>query len=412
MSRRELLDLDLALELTLDAARQIREARPFATRKRSLWEARGFVLAEDVLADLDQPPFDASAMDGFACRAEDVRAVHAELRVIGEAAAGRGYPGELGPGEAVAITTGAELPRGADAIQIVECSRREGDRVVLEGPLAPRANVRKQGEACRAGEPVVRAGRVIDGLSMGVLASVGAAEVQIQPRPRVTVVASGTELVDLTVVPGPGQIRDSNRSTLLALVEAAHGLAVDGGRVADDLEALRGVVRNGLDDDVLVISGGVSAGTYDLVTAALEAEGVEVLLHHVRIKPGKPVLVGRKGLTMVFGLPGNPVSTWVTAQLLLMPALRVLGHRPEPGPWMLECKLAGELEATGSRTTFHPGVLQSGPGGYKVSPLRWRGSADQVAYAAASCMIRCDPRTGPLEPGARVRVVLRDPPTE
>ena len=325
----ELVPYGEARRITQEAAALAAQRRRVQAKVARLWDATGAVLAEDVVADRDQPPFHRVTMDGYAARSADVRGPETTLSVVGEVPAGASFPGVVGEGEAVAVMTGAPLPEGADAVQRVEWSRRAdepwgdggrpehfaspGESVVLRGPLEPWTNVARQGEDIRQGAPVVEAGRVVEGLTAGVLAAVGATRVAIVPRPRVTVISTGDELVDLEATPGPSQIRDSNRHQLLAALHSATWRAVDGGRVGDDPGDIAAAVRRGLASDVLVLSGGVSAGAYDLVAQVLEREGVETLFHRIRLKPGRPLLLGRHAGGLVFGLPGNPVSAYVAA---------------------------------------------------------------------------------------------------
>ena len=258
----------------------------------------------------------------------------------------------------------------------------------------------------REGAIAVAAGRVVDRLTIGVLASVGAATIAAQRPPRVTVIGSGTELVDVTDVPGKGQIRDSNRHVLMALLREMGATVVDGGRVGDDLREVSRAIRAGFESDVVVISGGVSAGAYDLVTNALDGEGVETMFHKVAMKPGKPLLLGRLGEKLLFGLPGNPVSTYVTAALFLLPVLRFLSGR-QPGPWRTKAVLTAPLGATGRRETFHPGQLLVGDKGeLSCEPLAWMGSGDQTGFSLANCFIRCDANTPNLQAGLSVDIVL------
>ncbi len=403
-------ELDVARRRVLAAAREVRAARSPGVMERPLWQARGLVLARDVRADGDHPAAPRALSDGYAVRAADV-AGPARLRVVGELSAGEHWPGALEAGQAVALTTGAPLPDGADAVHLLEGARREGDEVALPGGLTPGDGVVGQGEFARAGEVVVPAGTVVDGLTVGVLASVGAGRVSVFKRPRVVVVATGSELVELDEAPSSAQVRDSNRHTLMAMLEAAWCRVVDGGRVPDDHAALRRAVREGLDSDVLVLSGGMSSGPADRVREVLEDEGVEVLLHNVRIRPGKPVLVGRHAGGLVFGLPGNPVSTFVTGHLLLLPAVRVLEGRRQPGPWVLGARLDGRLDPTGPRTTFHPGRLEvAEDGSFAVVPLHWGGSGDQIAFARGDCLIRREQGAPPAGPGEMVSVLVVSAP--
>lgn len=407
----DLTPVDDAVEIVIRAAQEFARSS-WPVRQLPLWEASGFVLAEDVTADRDQPPFDRAMMDGFALRAADVAGGPATLRVIGEIAAGSELALTVGEGEAAAIMTGAPLPPGADTVVMIERCERAGDgQVAVPGPLERGDNVAPRGQEVREGQVVVAAGRIIETMTAGVLASVGAHRVTVRMRPRVTVLTTGSELVPIEATPGPAQIRDSNRRTLFALLERDWARVVDGGIVPDELAATRRAIRDGLDSDVLVLSGGVSAGSYDIVRQALEEEGVEILFHKVRLKPGKPVLFGRHADGLVFGLPGNPVSAFVAALLLLGPALRVLGRRPEPRSWYLRVPLEGELPATAGRTTFHPAELVRGEEDrLAVRPRPTLGSADHVAVARCNAFIRTEPGAPAGRDGELVRVMLPHSP--
>lgn len=402
-----LLLLDHAVEMVVAAATALRDEKPVESRTVTLWEASGLILADDIVADRDLPSFDKSMMDGFALRTADL-AEHTTLTIVGEIAAGDTAPRGLAPGEAMAIMTGAPVPEGADAVQIVELCERDGDTLRLRAKVAAGANITRIGSQAKQGDVVVARGRVVEALTAGVLGTVGASSFSVYRRPRVTVIATGDELVNIEEMPGAAQIRDSNRRTLMALLESEWCRVVDGGIVADDRSALRRAIAEGRDSDVLVLSGGVSAGEYDLVHECLEAEGCEIVFHQISIKPGKPVLFGRMGHTLVFGLPGNPVSTFVTAVLLLAPAVRILGHRPEHRTWYLPLPLAGELPPTGKRTTFHPGDLVRDAASEQLSvrPRAWDGSADHIGYSKSNVLIRRDAGASAAKEGELVRVVL------
>jgi molybdopterin molybdotransferase len=395
-----------ALELALEAAVPLKRLIESESLQTQLWAANGRVLAEDALADHDEPRFDRSAMDGYACRSEDIAHCPASLSVIGEAPAG--VPTDLcvGKGEAVTIMTGAEVPQGANTVVMVENTTPDHDKVSILSPAPLGKNIRRRGENMLEGAVAVAAGRVIDRLTIGVLASIGAASIATQRPPRVTVIGSGTELVDVTEIPSNGQIRDSNRHVLMALLRDLGATVVDGGRVGDDVREVSRAIRGGFESDVVVISGGVSVGTYDLVTNALDAEGVETIFHKVAMKPGKPLLLGRKGEKLIFGLPGNPVSTYVTAILFLLPVMRFLSGR-KPGPWRAKAPLTAPLQATGRRETFHPArLIVSAGGALSCEPLPWLGSGDQIGFALADCFIQCQAQTPALSGGHMVDVIL------
>jgi molybdopterin molybdotransferase len=400
-----LLSMDDAVECVLDAASARHRTRPDPHVELPLWDAHGHVLAVSALADRDTPPFDRSAMDGFAFRAED--ASGAPLRIIGEAPAGKIFSEVVGPGEAVAIMTGAPIPEGANTVAMIERCRVDGDHVLIEGVTVPGRHIARRGEDVTAGSVAVPAGRAIQGATVGVLAGVGASKVTVHRPPRVTVMATGDELVEHDAVPAPHQIREGNRQTVMAMLRSLRAVTVNGGLVADTEEAIRGAVRAAASSDVIVLSGGVSKGKYDLVQPVLAELGMETIFHGVRAKPGKPVLFGRLKGALVLGLPGNPVSTYVMAVLLLLPAVRALAGLAHPRTRTLSARLKGHLPATGSRTTYHPAVLSGQQGGTaEVFPVSWRGSGDLTGYSQSNCLIRTESDAPPAEDGTHVRVLL------
>ncbi len=302
---------------------------PLPSRSLPLLEAAGCVLAEDVVADEDVPPFANTAMDGYALRAADTADPPVRLRVVGTLAAGAAPTAEVRPGQAVRIMTGAPIPPGADAVVMVEQTQSEnrGATVTIEVEATPGQHVREAGEDLRAGDAVFASGTVLSPGHVGVLASVGREAVLVVPRARVGVLSTGDELVAGGGPLRPGQIRDSNRPTLLALVTAAGCEAVDLGLVGDDEEVLVAAVEGGAAAcDALVTSGGVSVGDFDYVKAVLDRLG-EMNWWQVAIRPAKPLAFGMIGSTPVFGLPGNPVSSMVSFELFARPALRqMMGH--------------------------------------------------------------------------------------
>ncbi|HWV86977.1 MAG TPA: gephyrin-like molybdotransferase Glp [Capillimicrobium sp.] len=292
--------------------------------------ALGRVLAEDVVAAHDVAPFDSSAMDGFALRAEHPHTpAGTTLPIVGESRAGRPADRALGPGEAMRISTGAMLPEGADAVLQVELTTEDAERVTLNDDVPPGRNVRRAGEDVRAGTVVLRAGTVLGPAELGVAVGAGRAEVRCARPPRVAVVATGDELADPGEPLGPGQIHNTNATTLaaLAMQHGAHVFTVTG--AADTLEDTEDALEAALGDaDLVLISGGVSVGPHDHVKPALEALGVEQRFWRVALRPGKPTWFGVRDGVLVFGLPGNPVSSMVTFLLFARPALRALQHAP------------------------------------------------------------------------------------
>jgi molybdopterin molybdotransferase len=380
-----MLSVDEAIAAILARAQRLpRVVYPLA-------ETLGLVLDEEIVADIDLPPFDKALMDGYAVRSEDFSSENPRrFHVLEEVTAGQTPRYAIEPGQATAIMTGAPLPLGADAVVMVERSRKlAGDLVELTGPVRPGMNRLTRGREMRAGEVLLARGTVVDAAKVGLIASAGRARVAVIPPPIVEVVSTGDELVDIERTPAPGQIRDTNAATLASLARA-WGVAHVRQRsaVPDDpgqlLEAL-GEILLKRQADVLLISGGVSAGTRDLVPAALESLGVEPVFHKVRIRPGKPLWFGvgpkRAGdlpPTLVFGLPGNPASSVVGFLRFVRPALDRLAGRGDRSDLSTE-RLAATYQHQGDRPTCHPAVFENG----RVRPLDWAGSADLRTVALA-----------------------------
>ncbi len=303
------------------------EAQP--VERVALADALGRTLAEAVHSREDIPPFDNSAMDGYAVRSEDLRALPATLRVVEDIPAGTFPQRAVEPGTCARIMTGAPFPEGADAVAPVEWTREAGDGTVrFDQAPAPGDNVRLAGKDVGAGEEVFEPGQVVTPPVVGMLAMLGYPEVAVARRPRVAVIATGDELVDPAVPLGPGQIRDSNGPALAAQVASAGGTPLPPLRARDDRESIRAVVEQALEADVLLFSGGVSVGQYDLVKQVLDAQGMELLFWKVRQRPGKPLAVGTLRGRLVFGLPGNPVSSAMCFEQYVRPALaKMLGRR-------------------------------------------------------------------------------------
>lgn len=381
----------------------LRACQPLAAAPTPLADALGRVLAEDVRADLDSPPFTKSLMDGYAVRAAD----GLNLRLTAVVAAGDPPGAAVGPGEAVRIFTGAPLPDGADAVVMVEKTEpaepKIGEQVRLTEPVKPGQNVLPRGREMRAGDVVVPAGTAITPATVGLLAGVGRAMVSTVRAPRVAVLATGSELVEADATPGPGQIRNSNGPMLVA--QAARSGAVPRylGIGRDDADALAAMVRDGLENaDVLILAGGVSVGAFDLVPGVLRELGVEAHFHKVRMKPGKPLLFGTRGSTLVFGLPGNPVSSFVCFELFVRPALRALAGHRDPGPATATLPLSEPLAAKNDRPTFHPAKLE----GTAVRPLPWFGSADLRAILSADALLALPPGELLYEAGQTIDAIL------
>lgn len=367
------------------------------------------VLAEDVRADSDLPPFDRAQMDGFAVLSQDTANAPVRLRVVGEAAAGRGWHERLEPGQAVRIMTGAPVPAGADGVQKVEVTRESVDdgTVEITEAVRPGQFIVKRASEIRAGETMLRAGESISAPVMAALASFGYARVKVGARPRVAVLATGTELVAVEEEPGRDQIRDSNSFSLSAYAELAGAVVERLPLAGDDTELLQSEIGAAAErSDALILSGGVSMGVYDFTKAALRALGAEIFFERVSLRPGKPTVFARLGQTLIFGLPGNPVSVSVTFNLFARTALRAMQGCLQPSlpeEWgVLEREAKGSRE----RASYLPARLRTNDRGQLLAePLKWGGSSDFVAFARATALIIVPEGVQLLEAGTPVRFV-------
>lgn len=354
--------------------------------------ALGLVLCENVTSDADSPPFDKAMMDGYAVRAEDFSSGGADLEIVEEVTAGRVPTRTVGTGQATQIMTGAPIPAGANAVVMVERGQTQGGRVLLRELPRPGQNILPRGREMRAGEKILPAETVLRPQEIGILSGLGKALVSVRPRPRVTILSTGDEVVDIDRNPGPGQIRNSNGLMLLAQVQRAGGLPRSLLIVPDEKNQLRLAIRQGLEQgDVVVLSGGVSAGRLDLVPAVLAELGVKAHVHKVCMKPGKPVYFGTwtggpAAPKCVFGLPGNPVSSLVCFELFVRPALRKL-RGLVPGPCMVSACLQEDFPYQTDRPTYHPARLELATEGWSVRPVPWFGSADLRGVSAANAFL-------------------------
>ncbi|MDQ3819551.1 MAG: molybdopterin molybdotransferase MoeA [Acidobacteriota bacterium] len=382
-------------------------ARRLPADRVALGEALGRVLAEDIVADSDLPPFDRAQMDGYALRSADTQIVPARLRVVGESAAGRGWHERLQEGEAVRIMTGAPVPLGADSVQKVEVTREVDGLVEIGEPTEPGQHIVKRASEIRESETVLRAGEEINAAKMAVLASFGYAGVQVTERPRVAVLATGTELVNVNEKPGPDQIRDSNSYSLSSYARLA-GATVERLPLAGDDPVLlkREIEEAASRSDALILSGGVSMGVYDFTKTALRALEAEIFFERVSLRPGKPTVFARIGRTLVFGLPGNPVSVSVTFNLFARTALRAM-----QGCLVSEMReewavLSRNVKGAVERASYLPAELSTSDDGRLIAqPLKWGGSSDFIAFARATALIIVPEGVRFVEAGERVRMV-------
>lgn len=365
------------------------------------------VLAEDVVADLDSPPFAKAMMDGYAVRSADCTAPGVTLRVTKELAAGAMPMDPVGPGEAMRVFTGAMLPDGADAVVKQEETDAAGDAVTLRTAVAAGQHVLARGQETKAGDVVVSAGTVISPAAFGLFAAVGRTTVPTVPPPVVNVLVTGNELVEANTRPTGGQIRNTNGPMLMAQTVRAGALPRYLGIARDDKAGMTSLIREGITTgNVLVLSGGVSVGKYDLVPDVLKELGVEIHFHTVRMKPGKPLLFGTKGDVLVFGLPGNPVSAYVGFELFVKPAIGVLRGRDGSTPRELTLTLTEPLTARHDRPTYHPAVITQTPTVRTVKPLPWFGSADLRGLLSANGFIVLPPGEVKCAAGDAVQVVF------
>ena len=391
-------------------AKVLEQARPLPPLTVALDAAAvDLVLAEDVASDLDMPPYNKALMDGFAVQASDLADGQAVLPIVEEIMAGQTPKKTLARGQAARIMTGAPIPAGADAVVIVERSQNlDGQRVRLEDRTKPGQNILPRAWEMRKGETILKAGTILRPQEFGLLASVGRTRALVYPTPTVATLSTGDEVVEPSLAPGPGQIRNSNGPMLLAQVARAGGKPQFLGTARDHLDHLRPLVSEGLKADILVLSGGVSAGQRDLVPEVLTELGVQAHFHKVAMKPGKPVFFGvlnrgkpeapaRTALasasgsppppTLVFGLPGNPVSSLICFELFVRPAMRRLQGHADPGPILVQAILVEDFAYRSDRPTYHPAQLTCAKEGWRVRPVPWFGSADLRGLAAANAFV-------------------------
>lgn len=375
-----------------------------------LARAGGRVLAEALVADRDFPPFPRSARDGYAVRAADVARAPVRLRIIGESKAGAAAgeaPAQLRRGEAVLIMTGAPAPEGADAVVMVEYTSRDGTTVEIQKGVGAGENIVPRGSEGRAGDVLLKRGQRLDAAGVAVAASVGKASLLVHALPRVAILATGDEIVDVAATPGPSQIRNSNSYSLAAQVRAAGGLPVLLPIAPDEPEQLRRLIEQGLQSDLLLLAGGVSMGKYDLVEQVLGELDAEFFFTGALIQPGRPVVFGRAREKYFFGLPGNPVSTMVTFELFARPMLEALGGaQPRPLAFF-PVRLKKEIKVRTGLTRFLPGQLTGQFADLEVELAPWQGSGDITGAARANCYVVVPPDRERIAPRETVAVWIK-----
>lgn len=399
--------------IDIDEAQRIVEAHvtPLPSEEVPLSTALHGVLAASVVCDVDSPPFDRSVMDGYAVRAADVAAAPVSLRVVGSLAAGRTSDQALSSGEAMQINTGAPLPPGADAVVRVELTQLENDggRVLIERAVDAGQFITRRATYTTAGSVVLASGTRLTPLDIGVAATAGAGCVTVHRRPVVGILPTGDELIDIERTPVGAEIRNSNQPLLVAAVRAEQAEPVALEPVGDDKVALERAIRRGLNHDVLCLTGGISMGTYDFVPEVLESCGVAFHFRKLAIKPGRPTIFGTTADgTLVFALPGNPMSAFIGFELLVKPALWLLrGYRRFPAP--VSARLVGRISANAARRSYRPATAHvDNDGHWSVEPVSWHGSGDSIGTANANALIVRPPEAPAVEPGEAVSVILLD----
>lgn len=385
---------------------KLASARPHVqTETAPLSEAHGRVLAEDVAADRDYPPFHRSTRDGFAVRSQDTRLPNAVLELAGELRAGEHFPLSVEPRHCVQIMTGAPLPSGTDAVAMIEHAQVHDKRVEVQRAVAPGENVVRQGSEAQTGRRILAQGRRLEAGEIGLLASVGKTAVTVYRRPAVAILPTGDEIVPIDQKPEWYQIRNSNSAMLAAQVRSAGGIPIEIAIGPDTKEVLQKLIQEALNSNLLLLSGGVSKGKYDLVKEVLEGLGAEFYFDSVAIRPGKPLVFGQVQSKFFFGLPGNPVSSFVTFELFARPAIQVLGGGDFARPKFLRARLGSAVRHNSGLTTFMPARVEMNPSEPVVNLVGWQGSGDLVGTAEANCFLVIHPEQKPPAAGDWIDVL-------
>ena len=398
--------------LTYEQARQevieqlTEKKGPRGTEEVRVGDALGCVLAQEVKTDREYPPFNRATRDGYAVFAADAKA-GATLKCTGEIKAGDRVTKELWAETCVQIMTGAAVPSGADSVVMIEHTKRDGDHVRFERDAAAGQNFVPRGSEARAGQTLLTPGMRLGYAELALAAQVGAVELKCAQKPRVAILSTGDEIVPVDSIPGRFQIRNSNSVSLAAQVRLAGGRPVLLGNAMDREDDLSSKIRRGFQEDLLVLSGGVSMGKYDLVEKVLREMKTEFYFDSVAIRPGKPAVCGKCGEKFVFGLPGNPVSTMVTFELCVAPAVDLLSGAAARALPMVEARLGEALNEKPGVTHFLPAHMEGQGENREVVALKWQGSGDVSALARANCFVVVPVEKEKIEVGERVEVMLR-----
>jgi molybdopterin molybdotransferase len=398
--------------LTYEQARQkvieqlTEKKGPRTTEQVRVGDALGYVLAQEVKTDREYPPFNRATRDGYAVFAADVKA-DVRLKCTGEIKAGDRVSKELWAETCVQIMTGAAVPSGADAVVMIEHTARDGDEVRFERAAVTGQNFVPRGSEARAGQTLLTPGMRLGYAELALAAQVGAAELKCAHKPRVAILSTGDEIVPVDSIPGRFQIRNSNSVSLAAQVRLAGGKPVLLGNAMDREDDLSSKIRRGLQEDLLVLSGGVSMGKYDLVEKVLREMETEFYFDAVAIRPGNPAVFGKCREKFVFGLPGNPVSTMVTFELFVAPAVDLLSGAEARELLRLEARLGEALDEKPGVTQFLPARMEGQGANREVVALKWQGSGDIAALARSNCFVVVPAEKQKIEVGERVEVMVR-----
>ncbi|MFH1228618.1 MAG: gephyrin-like molybdotransferase Glp [Planctomycetota bacterium] len=373
----------------------------------SINDSHGYVAAEDIFSDIDLPPFNKSAMDGYAVRSEDLQRPPVELEVIETVAAGY-YPSKnIKPGKAIKIMTGAPIPEGADAVIMVENTKSSGNNIIncLNG-VRKGENIAVHGEDLKINAKVLPAGTTIRPQEVALLAAVGKSDVLVYSKPIISVLATGDELVDIKIRPVNAQIRNSNTYSLIAQLYRMGFKAHSLGIAKDNKSKLESKIARGLKSDIFILSGGVSVGDYDFVEEILKKSGCEIIFSKVAIKPGKPFLFGRTSGCLVFGLPGNPVSTFVITEIFIREALAGITGNLALRNQVVKARLNTVWSKISERQQYITALLKMTETGGVVEPVTGHGSADLVSLSKANAFLIVPPDTTEIVSGSMVDVII------
>jgi molybdopterin molybdotransferase len=377
-----------------------------STVNLSVWDAAGYVLAQDLIADRNYPPFNRATRDGYAVRASESTA-GATLACLGEIKAGDASIQPLEKGTCIQIMTGAAVPPEADAVVMIEYTRRDKEFVHFKQSATKGQNIVVAGSETAKDQSLLQPGARLGYAELGLAAQIGATQLRCAKKPRVAILSTGDEIVPTDASPGPYQIRNSNSVSLAAQVRDAGGEPVILGNASDRIESLGDKIQHGLREDILVLSGGVSMGKYDLVEDVLKSLGATFYFDAVAIRPGKPAVFAMCNEKPVFGLPGNPISTMVTFELFVVPAIDLLSGAPARALPFLKATLAEAMKEKPGMTHFLPARVQFESGEAQVKPLAWQGSGDTVTMAKANCFLVVGADIQTLAPGENVNVLMR-----